>query len=109
MLAAAEIARRLEIGEAVELDLLKGPNSVLAHLAAYAREKAIDASVLLTRVRPDDQAEITRLQNEVQRYRELAWFTRTSLAEAAEAYSTLDAEEREEVRKFLLGEETNDA
>lgn len=108
-LSGAAIARKLEIGHAIELDLLKGDDSVIRHFVAHAREMMVDAAVALTRTPPVDIAEITRLQNEAKRFGEMVGWACNGRIEAKEAYESLDPDERSEVDAFLQGTEVNDA
>jgi hypothetical protein len=80
-----EASDKIQVAEAVEDDLNKGPHAVIRHLLAHARKQSIRAARELLAADPAAVEECRRLRGEVLRFK------------------------RGMFNNFLSGEETNDA
>jgi hypothetical protein len=111
---ASDIARALDIGDAVDGETTSQVKGAIVHFAAYAREEAICAARELVDLDPFSdgfKSNFARLQNTTRRYQELVAWVHASRAEATEAYELLPDDEKNEMAAILRPrhEEVNDA
>lgn len=111
---ASDIAKALDIGDAVDGETTSQVKGAIVHFAAYAREEAILAAKEMVDLDPFAEtfrADYARLQNQTRRYQELVAWVHASRAEAAEAYELLPDDEKNEMAALLRPrhEEVNDA
>jgi len=105
----ADIARALDIGDAIEAELKS--RGAIAHFGAYAKDESIAATREIIDLDPYDDGflqRFARLQNTIRRYQELAAWTRLSLHEAKDAYDTLPEHEKRDMLQYLTAPQTQE-
>jgi hypothetical protein len=105
----ADIARALDIGDAVEAELKS--RGAIVHFGAYAKGEAISAAREIIDLDPFETGfpqKFAALQNTIRRYQELSAWTRMSLHEAKDAYDTLPEHEKREMLQYLTAPTTHE-
>ena len=104
-----QAAQAFDLWEQIERDLtLTGP---LKKLLLFAKAEFVRARNRLVDADPTDAAEVTKLQHEAKRFRDMAGWVIAQRENAEAHYEALPLEERRALDHFLLSTKTqvNDA
>lgn len=97
------------LADKIESDFITQHGGLATYLLAAARKSAADALMALTDVDPDDAKEIRRLQNEIQRQRDLTeWMAQAVEAGNFEWNNSLTDGDRALIRGTIDPQETDD-
>ena len=99
-LTAKDIARALELDDAIELDLRDPKDSIILGQIAWAREAAIEGVgeiLSLIETKPHETAELIRLSGKVRHYTNLSAWLLKSREAGKEAWDRLNADQQQEV------------
>lgn len=96
-----ELVRAAAIGLQIEADFIVRPAGPTAIILARAQRESAEALAQLVTVNPEDAKEILRLQNLVNRYRDILRFVSEALNEGKDAQDRLDTEDVDEISKVL--------
>jgi hypothetical protein len=96
-----QLVRAAAIGMQIEADFIVNPAGPTAIILHRAKRESADALAALVTVDPEDAKEILRLQNLVNRYRDILRFVSEALNEGKEAEARLETQDVEEISKVL--------
>ncbi len=100
-LSYEDLLRTVDLAAQIHGDLLAKGGGPVAHILKRARGEAAEALAALIVVDPTQVEEIRKLQNEVNRYRDLVRFLSDAVSAGLEAETMLSKEDREDLLETL--------
>lgn len=92
----------------IEADFIATHGGLATYLLASARNEASTALMALADVDPTDSKEITRLQNEVKRFRDMAEWMSKAVELGDEAWNELEEGDRAALTRIVNPQEIED-
>jgi hypothetical protein len=99
----------VSLADKIEADFVATHGGLAAYLIVQARKEAGDALMGLADVDPKDHDTIQKLQNDVQRHRDLTQWMANAIEDGEIAWRQLDAGEREAIVQTIDPREIEDA
>ena len=96
-----QLVRAAAIGMQIESDFIVEPSGPTALILYRAQRESAQALADLVSVDPEDAKEIVRLQNLVNRYRDILRFVTEAVSEGKNAEHRLDQESLDEISKVI--------